>query len=74
VAYIGQKRRLHTCGVLVGEPEGNRSLGGTRIRCKTFKWILKKQGWTAWNGFMWLRIGDIVNQVLDLLTANTLIG
>jgi hypothetical protein len=46
--------------ILVGKPEGkdqseNLGIDGRII----LKWILGKEGWRVWIGFMWLRIGTV---------------
>jgi hypothetical protein len=42
----------------VREPEGSRPLGGPRRRWEdNIKMVLRKVGWEAWPGSMWLRIG-----------------
>jgi hypothetical protein len=44
--------------VLVGRPEGRRTLGRPRRRWRIIlKWILKKWDGEAWTGLIWLRIG-----------------
>jgi hypothetical protein len=44
--------------ILVGRPEGRRSLGRYRRRWEdNIKMDLKEMGWGAWTGLIWLRIG-----------------
>jgi hypothetical protein len=44
--------------ILVGRPEGKRSLGRPDIGGRTIlKWILRNYGWSVQIGFIWLRIG-----------------
>jgi hypothetical protein len=45
--------------VLVGKPEGKRPLG--RPRCS-----LQEVGGVSWTGFTWLRIGIVMNAVMNL--------
>jgi hypothetical protein len=48
VALMGAKRNAYR--ILVGEPEGKRSLGRPRYRWeKIFKWNLNKMGWHKWD-------------------------
>jgi len=43
--------------LLIGKPEGNKSLGRPRFRWgKTLKWFLEKYGDKLWTR-IWLRIG-----------------
>ena len=46
-------------GVLVGKPEGKRSLGRPRLRCEdNIKMDLQEVGDVGvWIGSMWLRVG-----------------
>jgi hypothetical protein len=55
VACIGEEREV--CKVLVGKPEGKRSLGRPRCRYDGIRMDLRKIGWGLWIGFDWLRIG-----------------
>ena len=44
--------------VLIGKPEGKRSLEDLSIDgCTILNWILKKWDGEAWTGSIWLRIG-----------------
>jgi hypothetical protein len=44
--------------VLVGRPEGRRPLGRPRRRWEdNIKMDLQEEGWGAWTGLIWLRIG-----------------
>ena len=44
--------------VLVGKPEGRRTLGSPRPRWEdNVKIDLQEVRWTAWTGLIWLRIG-----------------
>jgi len=43
--------------VLVGKPEGKRSLGRPRRRLEDIKMVLEEVGWGSWAGLIWLRIG-----------------
>jgi hypothetical protein len=56
VARMGERRGVYR--VLVGKPEGKRSLG--RLRCRwedNIKMIIRKWDVRAWTGLMWLRTG-----------------
>jgi hypothetical protein len=56
VARMGEGRGAYT--ILVGRPEGRRSLGRPRRRWEdNIKMDLQGVGWGAWTGLMWLRIG-----------------
>jgi hypothetical protein len=56
VARLVERRGAYR--VLVGKPEGKRSLGRPRCRWKdNIKMDLKDAGWGPWTGFVWLRIG-----------------
>jgi len=56
VACMGDRRGV--CRVLVGNPEGKRSLGRPRRRWEdNIKMVLQKVGWRARTGLIWLRIG-----------------
>jgi hypothetical protein len=52
------REKRNEYGLLVGKPEGKRSLG--RPRCR---WVdniridLIEVGWLMWTGLVWLRIG-----------------
>jgi hypothetical protein len=44
--------------ILVGRPEGRRTLGRPRLRWEdNIKTDLQEVGWGAWTGLIWLRIG-----------------
>jgi hypothetical protein len=44
--------------ILVGRPEGRRSLGRPRRRWEdNIQKDLQEVGWGAWTGLIWLRIG-----------------
>jgi hypothetical protein len=46
--------------VLVGKPEGKRSLERPRCRWEDgIKMNLRETGWGVWSGFTWLRIGIV---------------
>jgi hypothetical protein len=52
---MGEKRGAYR--ILVGRPEGRRTLGGSRRRWEdNIKMDLQDVGW-AWTGLSWLRIG-----------------
>jgi hypothetical protein len=56
VARMGEGKGAYR--ILVGRPEGNRSLGRPRRRWKdNIKMDVREAGWGAWTGLMWLRIG-----------------
>jgi hypothetical protein len=56
VARMGEGRSA--CRILVGRPEGRRSLGTPRHRWEdNIKMDLQEVGWEAWTGLSWLRIG-----------------
>jgi hypothetical protein len=53
---MGERRGAYR--VLVGKPEGKKSLGRTRCRWKdNIKRDLQEVGWEAWTGLIWLRVG-----------------
>ena len=55
VALIGERRGAYRA--LVGKPEG-RSLRRPRRRLEdNIKMDIRKVGWGAWTGLIWLRIG-----------------
>jgi hypothetical protein len=56
VARMGEGRGAYR--VLVGRPEGRRPLGRPRRRWEdNIKMDLQDEGWGAWTGLIWLRIG-----------------
>ena len=56
VARMGDRRGV--CRVLVGNPEGKRSLGRPRRRWEdNIKMDLQELGWRAWTELIWLRSG-----------------
>jgi len=56
VAGMGDNRSAY--GVLVGRPEGKRSLSRRRLRWKNnMKIDLQEEGWGPWTGLIWLRRG-----------------
>jgi hypothetical protein len=56
VAHMGEDRNVY--GVLVGRPEGKRSLGRPRRRWEDgIRMDLREIGWGVWIGFDWLRTG-----------------
>jgi hypothetical protein len=58
VARVGKERNVYR--VLVGKPEGKRSLEKPRRRWEDgIKMDLREIGWGGWSGFTWLRIGII---------------
>jgi hypothetical protein len=55
---MGEGRRVYK--VLVGKPEGKRSLERPRHRWEDeFRIDLRETGWGVWSGFTWLRIGTV---------------
>jgi hypothetical protein len=53
---MGESRRAHR--ILVGTPEGRRTVGRPRRRWKdNIKMDLREVGWGTWTGSIWLRIG-----------------
>jgi hypothetical protein len=52
---MGEKRNAYR--ILVGMPEGKRSLGRPRRGRTILKWILERQDGMVWIGLIWLRIG-----------------
>jgi hypothetical protein len=58
VARIGDGRNVYR--VLVGKPEGKRTLGRPRRRWEDrIRLDLMEIGWGVWSGFTWLRIGTV---------------
>jgi hypothetical protein len=58
VARLGEGRNVYR--VLVGRPEGKRTLGRPRRRWEGgIKMDLREIGWGVWSGFTWLRIGIV---------------
>jgi hypothetical protein len=56
VASMGHKRNAYR--ILVGKPEGNRSLGRQRRKwVDNIKMDLRGIGWRMWTALIWLRIG-----------------
>jgi hypothetical protein len=56
VARMGEGRGAYR--ILVGRPEGRRSLGRPRRRWEdNIKMDLQEVGWGAWSGLIWRRIG-----------------
>jgi hypothetical protein len=56
VARIGEERKV--CKVLVGKPEGKRSLGRPRRRWENgIRMDIVEIGWQDVEGFSWLKIG-----------------
>jgi hypothetical protein len=55
VKHVGEKKS--TFRVLVGKPEGKRSLGGIRRRWETNIKMDLMYDCRAWIGFIWLRRG-----------------
>ena len=50
--------RRDACGVLVGKPEGKKTLGRHRRRWENnIKMDFQEVGWGAWTGLIWLKIG-----------------
>jgi hypothetical protein len=50
--------RRNTCRILVGKPEGKKSLGRQKRRwVGNRKWIVERQDRGVWTGLIWLRIG-----------------
>ena len=57
VARMGERRGAY--GVLVGRPEGKRTLERPRYSWKdNIKMDLQNVGWEAWTRVLWLRIGS----------------
>jgi hypothetical protein len=55
---MGEGRKVYN--VLVGKPEGKRTLGRLRRRWEYgIKMDLREIGWGLWSGFTWLRIGAV---------------
>jgi hypothetical protein len=55
---MGEGRKMYR--ILVGKPEGKRSLERPRHRCEDgIRIYLREIGWGVWSGFTWLRIGII---------------
>jgi hypothetical protein len=55
VARMGEKRGAYR--ILVGRPEGRRTLGRCSRRCEDkIKMDLQDVGWGAWTGLSWPRI------------------
>jgi hypothetical protein len=55
---MGKKRSAYR--ILVGKPEGERSITRPRCRLKNnIKMDLREIGWRLWTGFIWLRITTI---------------
>jgi hypothetical protein len=55
-ARMGEKRNAYS--ILVGKPEGKRSLGRPRRRwVDNIKIDIREIGWHVWIGLIWLRIG-----------------
>jgi hypothetical protein len=55
---MGERRGVYR--VLVGKPEGKRPLGRSRLRWEdTIKTDLQKVGCGVWNGWSWLKIGQV---------------
>jgi hypothetical protein len=53
---MGEERKVYK--VLVGKPEGKRSLGRPRRRWEDgIRMDLREIDWRVWIGFSWLRIG-----------------
>jgi hypothetical protein len=51
-----EMRKAYT--ILVGKPEGKRTLGRPRRRWEDIlKFILRKKGWRVWTRLIWLRTG-----------------
>jgi hypothetical protein len=56
MARMGERKDAYR--VLVGKPDGRRSLGRLRRRWEdNIKMDLREVGWGAWTGSIWLRIG-----------------
>jgi hypothetical protein len=52
----GERRNAYK--LLVGKPEGKRSLGRPRHSWKdNIRMGLKEMRWERWSGFFWLRVG-----------------
>jgi hypothetical protein len=52
---MGEKR--NACRIMVGKPEGKRSLGRPRHRWDNIKIDLRERGWDSRTGSIWLRTG-----------------
>jgi hypothetical protein len=58
VARMGEGRNVYR--VLVGKPEGKRTLGKYKRRWEDgIKMDLSEIGWGVWSGFTWLRTGTV---------------
>jgi hypothetical protein len=50
--------KRNACRIMVGNPEGKRSLGRPRRRWEVnIKMDLKEIGWGVWTGLIWFMIG-----------------
>jgi hypothetical protein len=62
VAQIGERRGMYR--VLVGKPEGKRSLGRPGVDGRIIiRWIFRKWDLGIWTGLSWLRIGTVGGQL-----------
>jgi len=62
VQRMGESRGVYR--VLVGKPEGKRSLGRPRLRWENnIRWIVRKWDVGVWTGSSWLRIGTVVGHL-----------
>jgi hypothetical protein len=65
VARMGEERKIYR--VLVGKPEGQRLVGKPRCRWKDgIRMYLGETGWWVWSGLNCLRIGAVVNTVMNV--------
>jgi hypothetical protein len=56
-ACITNEEKRNTYRILVGKPEGKRSLGREKRRwVDNVKWILEKLDGMVWTGSIWIRI------------------
>ena len=55
VARMGERRGA--CGVLVGNPEGNRPLARPRRKWEDIKMDLQEVGWGTWTELDWTGLG-----------------
>jgi hypothetical protein len=64
-AELGEGRNVYR--VVVGKPEGKRLFERPRRRWEDgIKIDFRDIGWGVWSGSTWLRIGTVVNAVMNL--------
>jgi hypothetical protein len=60
--HLRNRRNINVFMVLVGKPEGNRSLERTRPgREDNINMVVKEEIWTKWSGLIWLKLGTNVS-------------